>query len=78
MHEIVSRASQEDLMLFYNLPAFADKDTDAFLRALARASGLIKKVRLLVAVEGGCIANMYGASLGRHAGHQIGLSHRSA
>ncbi|KAI0699854.1 P-loop containing nucleoside triphosphate hydrolase protein [Cytidiella melzeri] len=43
VHDIVSRANQEDLMLFYNLPAFASNDTDAFLRALARASGLIKK-----------------------------------
>ena len=32
------------MMLFYNLPAFAEKDADAFLSALARASGLIRKV----------------------------------
>ena len=44
VHEIVARASREDLMLFYNLPAFSDKDTNAFLSALARANGLVKKV----------------------------------
>lgn len=44
VHEIVSRANQEDLMLFYNLPAFADKDANAFAAALARANGLVKKV----------------------------------
>lgn len=49
VHEIVSRASREDLMLFYNLPAFAEKDTNAFLSALARANGLIKKVCLFSA-----------------------------
>ncbi|KIP09819.1 hypothetical protein PHLGIDRAFT_11671 [Phlebiopsis gigantea 11061_1 CR5-6] len=43
VHEIVARASREDLMLFYNLPAFAEKDTNAFLSALARANGLVKK-----------------------------------
>ncbi|KAI0346977.1 hypothetical protein BDW22DRAFT_1480687 [Trametopsis cervina] len=43
VHQIVSRANQDELILFYNLPAFADKDTEAFLRALARANGLIKK-----------------------------------
>lgn len=31
-------------MLFYNLPAFADKDTTAFLSALARVNNYIKKV----------------------------------
>ncbi|EMD40973.1 hypothetical protein CERSUDRAFT_111546 [Gelatoporia subvermispora B] len=41
--EIVSRASKEDLMLFYNLPAFPDNDPDAFLSGLARSHGLIKK-----------------------------------
>ncbi len=46
VNEIVTRATREDLMLFYNLPAFAEKDTTAFLSALARANGLIKKVHL--------------------------------
>ncbi|KAI0775469.1 GNL3L/Grn1 putative GTPase-domain-containing protein [Irpex lacteus] len=46
VHHIVSRATQEDLMLFYNLPAFAQNDAEAFSRALARASGLIKKAHL--------------------------------
>ncbi|PSS32011.1 hypothetical protein PHLCEN_2v2253 [Hermanssonia centrifuga] len=43
VNEIVTRATREDLMLFYNLPAFAEKDTTAFLSALARANGMIKK-----------------------------------
>ncbi|KAI0092525.1 P-loop containing nucleoside triphosphate hydrolase protein [Irpex rosettiformis] len=47
VHNIVTRASQEDLMLFYNLPAFVRDDTDAFLKALARSSGLIKKGGIL-------------------------------
>ncbi|OCH95890.1 hypothetical protein OBBRIDRAFT_441971 [Obba rivulosa] len=41
--EIVSRAGREDLMLFYNLPAFAEGDSDAFLSGIARSHGLIKK-----------------------------------
>ncbi|PCH41575.1 hypothetical protein WOLCODRAFT_119235 [Wolfiporia cocos MD-104 SS10] len=41
--EIVNHAEKEDLMLFYNLPAFADDDGTAFLTALARANGMIKK-----------------------------------
>lgn len=32
-------------MLFYNLPAFSKGDVNAFLAALARANGLVKKVR---------------------------------
>lgn len=44
VQQIVSRATQEDLMLFYNLPAFADKDTNGFLSALAKSHGLVKKV----------------------------------
>jgi nuclear GTP-binding protein len=42
--QIVSRANSEDLMLFYNLPAFANNDTEAFLRTLARVERLTKKV----------------------------------
>lgn len=42
--ELVSRANKEDLMLFYNLPAFADGDANAFLSGVARSNGLIKKV----------------------------------
>lgn len=45
--ELVSRAEREDLMLFYNLPAFAAGDANAFLSGVARANGLIKKVRIL-------------------------------
>ncbi|EED81127.1 predicted protein [Postia placenta Mad-698-R] len=41
--ELVSRANKEDLMLFYNLPAFADGDANAFLSGVARSNGLIKK-----------------------------------
>ncbi|GBE79130.1 hypothetical protein BKA93DRAFT_139941 [Sparassis latifolia] len=40
---IVSRSDREDIMLFYNLPAFADRDTNAFLSGVARSNGLIKK-----------------------------------
>ncbi|EKM59561.1 uncharacterized protein PHACADRAFT_181560 [Phanerochaete carnosa HHB-10118-sp] len=43
VHEIASRASRDDMMLFYNLPAFAEKDTNALLSTLARANGLVKK-----------------------------------
>lgn len=43
MENIVSRANNEDLMLFYNLPAFAKGDTIAFLSALARRHNLVKK-----------------------------------
>lgn len=43
MDDIVSRTSSQDLMLFYNLPAFADKDSNGFLSSLARANKLIKK-----------------------------------
>ncbi|KAH9843741.1 uncharacterized protein C8Q71DRAFT_12337 [Rhodofomes roseus] len=41
--ELVSRADREDLMLFYNLPAFAAGDSNAFLSGVARANALIKK-----------------------------------
>ena len=43
----MTRANREDLMLFYNLAAFADKDTNAFLSGVARANDLVKKVRVL-------------------------------
>ncbi|KAF8845573.1 hypothetical protein BDN67DRAFT_961152 [Paxillus ammoniavirescens] len=40
---IISRADTQDLMLAYNLPAFAPGDLTGFLAGLARVSGLIKK-----------------------------------
>ncbi|KAJ7067927.1 hypothetical protein C8F01DRAFT_581849 [Mycena amicta] len=40
---LVPRAITEDLMLFYNLPAFSADDTDAFLSCVARANQLVKK-----------------------------------
>lgn len=39
---IVTRANKEDLMLFYNIPAFSEGDTEGFLTAVARANNLIK------------------------------------
>ena len=42
----VSRATTEDLMLLYNLPAFMKEDSTAFLTGVARAKQLIKKVHL--------------------------------
>ncbi|KAL1732837.1 hypothetical protein EV714DRAFT_282387 [Schizophyllum commune] len=39
----VSRATTEDLMLLYNLPAFMKEDSTAFLTGVARAKQLIKK-----------------------------------
>jgi nuclear GTP-binding protein len=41
---IVSRADPEDLMLFYNLPAFLKGDKNAFLSGIARSNGMVKKV----------------------------------
>ncbi|CCM03995.1 uncharacterized protein FIBRA_06151 [Fibroporia radiculosa] len=41
--ELVARATREDLMLFYNLPAFAEGDPTAFLSGVARSHALIKK-----------------------------------
>jgi len=41
--EIVKRASQEDLVLFYSLPAFAEGNVDAFLTGVARVNGFTKK-----------------------------------
>ncbi|TEB29419.1 hypothetical protein FA13DRAFT_1734606 [Coprinellus micaceus] len=40
---LVSRANGEDLMLLYNLPAFAKNDATAFLSGVARAHQLVKK-----------------------------------
>jgi nuclear GTP-binding protein len=45
---IVTRANTEDLMLFYNLPAFSKDDANAFLSGIARANGMVKKVRGLL------------------------------
>ena len=42
---LVSRTNNEDLMLLYNLPAFAKNDATAFLSGVARAHQLVKKVR---------------------------------
>ncbi|KAF7331730.1 hypothetical protein MKEN_00052800 [Mycena kentingensis (nom. inval.)] len=47
VEHLVSRANAEDLMLFYNLPAFSAGDTDAFLSCVARANQLVKKRGLL-------------------------------
>jgi nuclear GTP-binding protein len=47
---IITRAGTEDLMVFYGLPAFAKGDVDAFLMGVARAQGLIKKVRQVLSV----------------------------
>lgn len=44
MH-IVERAKREDLMVFYNIPAFLPGDVNAFLTAVARHDGLMKNVR---------------------------------
>ncbi|KAI0959303.1 hypothetical protein AcW1_004162 [Taiwanofungus camphoratus] len=41
--ELASRADREDLMLLYNLPAFAEGNPNAFLSGVARSNGLIKK-----------------------------------
>ncbi|THH14866.1 hypothetical protein EW146_g5518 [Bondarzewia mesenterica] len=41
--QIVSRADVEDLMVFYNLPAFAKGNVLGFLSGIARSNGLIKK-----------------------------------
>ena len=40
---IMKRANEEDLMLYFKLPAFASGDFDGFLKALANVSGRIKK-----------------------------------
>ena len=41
--QIIARASYEDLMLFYNLPAFVKGNVDSFLTGLARSQRLVKK-----------------------------------
>jgi nuclear GTP-binding protein len=41
---IVARANQQDLMLFYNLPAYTKDSVDAFLATIARTQKLTKKV----------------------------------
>lgn len=41
---IVPNAKKQDLMLLYNLPAFADNDVGAFLNGVARSNNLLKKV----------------------------------
>ncbi|KZT12640.1 uncharacterized protein LAESUDRAFT_766146 [Laetiporus sulphureus 93-53] len=45
--KIASRADREDLMLFYNLPAFTEGDGNAFLSGVARSNGFIKKGSML-------------------------------
>lgn len=39
---MISRAETQDLMLAYNLPAFAKGDTTAFLAGIARVNSLVK------------------------------------
>lgn len=43
VEHIVSRADTHDLMVQYNLPAFAPGDCSAFLAGVARSTGLLKK-----------------------------------
>lgn len=43
---IVPNAKKQDLMLQYNLPAFADNDVGAFLNGVARSNNLLTKVRM--------------------------------
>lgn len=43
VENFVSRATTEDLMLLYSLPAFIKDDSEAFLKGVARAKQLIKK-----------------------------------
>lgn len=44
VNHIVPNAKKQDLMLLYNLPAFADDDVNAFLNGVARSNNLLKKV----------------------------------
>ena len=44
VNHIVPNAKKQDLMLFYNLPAFVDNDVGAFLNGVARSNNLLKKV----------------------------------
>jgi len=46
VNHIVPNAKKQDLMLLYNLPAFADNDVGAFLNGVARSNNLLKKVCL--------------------------------
>lgn len=48
---MIADADREDLMLFYNIPAFMQGDANAFLSAVARANGLIKKVCYLMTFQ---------------------------
>ena len=48
---IVPGAKKQDLMLLYNLPAFADNDVGAFLNGVARSNNLLKKVCVPVGVH---------------------------
>jgi len=41
---IFKRSDAQDLMLAYNVPYFTAGDLDAFLTALARANGRVRKV----------------------------------
>ena len=43
MEHIVSRADTQDLMVHYNLPAFAPGDCAAFLAGVSRSCGLLKR-----------------------------------
>lgn len=47
---IVPNAKKQDLMLLYNLPAFADNDVGAFLNGVARSNNLLKKVCVILSV----------------------------
>ena len=44
VNHIIPKAKKQDLMLLYNLPAFADNDVGAFLNGVARSNNLLKKV----------------------------------
>ena len=47
---IVLRAIREDLIVFYNTPAFMPGDVGAFLTALARKNGITRNVRVYTIV----------------------------
>lgn len=51
VERIVSRASAQDLMLHYNLPAFTKGDCTTFLSSIARRIGAIKKAGELDLVQ---------------------------
>lgn len=48
---IFKRSDPQDLMLAYNVPYFTAGDLDAFLLALARANGRVRKVSLASEAE---------------------------